>query len=186
MSLVIVASHSGYGHTRRVADAVVAGAASVPGTRAEAIDVAAMQDGDWARLAKADAIVFGAPTYMGGPSAPFKVFADESSKVWFTQAWKDKIAGGFTCSLNMSGDKLSTLQYLMTLAMQHGMVWVGLGMMPPREPGAPNELNRLGAFIGVMAQAGNVPPELEPPHGDLETGRAYGVRIATMARRHRG
>ena len=76
--------------------------------------------------------------------------------------------------------------YLMTLAMQHGMVWVGLGMMPPREPGAPNELNRLGAFIGVMAQAGNVPPELEPPHGDLETGRAYGVRIATMARRHRG
>lgn len=186
MGLVIVASHSGYGHTRRIAEAVTAGAASVPGTRAEAIDVAAMQDGDWARLARADAIVFGAPTYMGGPSAAFKLFADDSSKVWFTQAWKDKIAGGFTCSLNMNGDKHSTLQYLMTLAMQHGMIWVGLGMMPPREPGAPGELNRLGAFMGVMAQAGNVPPEQEPPAGDLETGRAYGIRIATLARRHRG
>lgn len=186
MGLVIVASHSGYGHTRRIAEAVVAGAASVTGMRAESVDVATLQPADWERLARAEAIVFGAPTYMGGPSAAFKHFADESSKVWFTQAWKDKIAGGFTCSLNLSGDKASTLQYLMTLAMQHGMVWVSLGMMPPREPGAPGELNRLGAFGGVMAQAGNVPPEQEPPSGDLATGRAYGVRIATFARRLRG
>lgn len=182
MTQVIVAYHSGYGHTKQIADAVVAGALTVAGTRAEAVDVGALEQLDWSRFAAADAIVFGAPTYLGGPSAPFKAFADESTKVWFTQAWKDKIAGGFTCSLNMSGDKLSTLQYFVTLAMQHGMVWVGLGMMPARHPGAPDELNRLGSFIGVMAQAGNVPPEQEPPRGDIETGRAYGMRIARFAR----
>ena len=58
MSLVVVAAHSGYGHTRRIADAVVAGAAGVGGTRAELIDVAAIREADWRRLAAADAIVF--------------------------------------------------------------------------------------------------------------------------------
>ncbi len=183
MTSVIVAVHSGYGHTRRIADAVVAGAAGVAGTRAELIDVAQLKEADWQRLAAADAIVFGAPTYMGGPSAQFKAFADASSKPWMSRAWKDKFAGGFTCSLNMSGDKLSTLQYFVTLAMQHGMVWVGLGLMPPRHPGAPDEQNRLGAYLGVMAQAGNVPPDQEPPSGDIETGRSYGARIAQFARR---
>ena len=81
-----------------------------------------LAEGAWEKLDAADAIVFGTPTYMGGPSAPFKVFADASVKVWFSQGWKDKLAGGFTCSLNMSGDKFSTLMYFVTFAMQHGML----------------------------------------------------------------
>jgi NAD(P)H dehydrogenase (quinone) len=122
---------------------------------------------------------------MGGPSGEFKKFADASAKVWFSQGWKDKLAGGFTCSLNMSGDKYSTLMYFVTLAMQHGMVWVGTGTMPPRRPGHPDETNRLGSSIGAMAQADNVPPEQSPPRGDLDTARAYGRRIAEQARRLR-
>jgi len=181
MTIVIVAYHSGYGHTKKLAEAVVDGAASVAGVDASPLDVSAIDDAGWRRLADADAIVFGAPTYMGGPSAPFKAFADASSKVWFTQGWKDKVAGGFTCSLNMSGDKFATLGYFVTLAMQHGMVWVGLGMMPPQRPGDPEERNRLGSYIGPMAQADNVPPEQSPPAGDLETAFAYGERIAGFA-----
>lgn len=182
---IVVAFHSGYGHTRRVAEAVVDGAASVPGADASLLDVATIDDAGWARLAGAEAIVFGSPTYMGGPSAEFKRFADASAKVWFTQGWKDKLAGGFTCSLNMSGDKYATLTYFVTLAMQHGMVWVGTGLMPPRRPGDPSELNRLGSSIGAMAQADNVPPEQSPPKGDLDTGRAYGRRVAEQVRRLR-
>ena len=182
MTTVAIAYHSGYGHTKRVADAVHAGAGSVPGVSSVMIDVSKIDDAGWAQLAAADAIVFGAPTYMGGPSAPFKAFADASSKVWFTQGWKDKIAGGFTCSLNMSGDKLSTLNYFMALAMQHGMVWVSLGVMPGSVPGAPDQLNRLGSYSGVMAQADNVPPEQSPPQGDLDTAKAYGQRIAGFAK----
>jgi NAD(P)H dehydrogenase (quinone) len=181
MSRVVVAFHSGYGHTRSVAQAVKDGAASVPGVSAELLDVAQTSEAAWAVLAAADAIVFGSPTYMGGASADFKKFADESAKVWFTQGWKNKIAGGFTCSLNMSGDKYSTLMYFVTLAMQHGMVWVGTGMMPPRQPGHPDEINRVGSTIGVMAQADNVPPDQSPPAGDIETARLYGKRIGEMS-----
>jgi NAD(P)H dehydrogenase (quinone) len=185
MSSIVVAFHSGYGHTRRVAEAVCSGARSVAGSRAELLDVAVIDAAGWDQLAEADAIVFGAPTYMGGPSGVFKTFADASSKAWFSQSWKDKIAGGFTCSLAMSGDKYSTLMYFVTLAMQHGMLWVGTGMMPAAVAGAPDQTNRIGSSIGVMAQADNVAPEVSPPQGDLDTAFVYGARIATFAR-HRG
>jgi NAD(P)H dehydrogenase (quinone) len=180
---VVIAYHSGYGHTKKIADAVVAGAASVDGVHAIALDVSKITDSDWDVLAQAKAIVFGSPTYMGGASAPFKTFADATAKVWFTQGWKDKVAGGFTCSLSMSGDKLSTLNYFNVLAMQHSMIWVGTGLPPSSRPGDPETLNRLGSSVGVMAQADNVPPEQSPPKGDVDTGFSYGARIASFAKK---
>jgi len=174
---VVVAYHSGYGHTAKVAEAVVQGIRQ-GGRTVSMIDVSTITDEHWLELDAAKAIVFGAPTYMGGASAQFKQFADASSKRWFTQAWKDKFAGGFTCSLSMSGDKYSTLMYFVTLAMQHSMVWIGTGMMPSAVPGAPDQLNRIGSSIGVMAQADNVPADQSPPKGDLDTAVAYGERIA--------
>ena len=54
---------------------------------------------------------------MGSVSWQFKKFADASSKTWFGQAWKDKIAAGFTNSASMNDDKHSTLQYMTTLSM---------------------------------------------------------------------
>jgi NAD(P)H dehydrogenase (quinone) len=186
MSKVVIAYHSGYGHTKKVAEAVQAGAASIAGTDSRLVDVSKIDEAGWQLLAAADAIVFGAPTYMGGPSAPFKAFADAtSSKAWLTQGWKDKLAGGFTCSLTMSGDKSSTVMYFVTLAMQHGMVWVGTGMLPAQVPGDPEQMNRLGSYIGVMAQADNVPPEQSPPKGDLDTAYVYGQRIAGFAKARR-
>ena len=181
---VVIASHSGYGHTQRVADSVAEGAGSVVGCEVALINVAELDDAGWQKMANADAIVFGAPTYMGGPSGQFKVFADASAKVWFAQGWKDKVAGGFTCSMAMSGDKLSTLQYFVTLAMQHSMIWVGTGLLPGSRTGHPEEINRIGSYLGVMAQADNVAPELSPPSGDLATARSYGARIAQLTRQY--
>jgi NAD(P)H dehydrogenase (quinone) len=180
---VIVAYHSGYGHTTRLAQAVLDGAVAA-GAQGQLLNVTERDDTAWQLLADADAIVFGSPTYMGGVSGPFKTFADETAKVWFTQGWNDKIAGGFTCSMSMSGDKFSTLSYLVTLAMQHGMIWVGNAGLPAEEPGDPDAINRLGAYIGVMAQADNAPPEDTPPPGDIDTATAYGERIARIAARH--
>lgn len=180
MTKVVVAYHSGYGHTAKVAEAVAEGARAKAGTEVKLLDVSKIQDADWAELDAADAIVFGSPTYMGGPSGPFKVFADATSQRWFTQGWKNKIAGGFTCSLSMSGDKYSTLMYFVTLSMQHAMIWVG-NSVPPTPGGDPATMNRLGSSIGVMAQADNAPPEVTPPKGDLDTARHYGERIATYA-----
>jgi len=134
-------------------------------------------EADWAALDAADAIIMGAPTYMGTVSWQFKKFADASSKRWYTGAWKDKVSGGFTCSGYPSGDKLSTLKYLLTFAMQHGMVWVG---MPGMGDGT---LNRLGSNSGLMAQVGSTSPAADIPQGDLDTAKAYGERLLHMAQR---
>jgi len=175
MSRIAVVYHSGYGHTQRMAEAVAEGAAA----ELIAIDKEGnVNDAAWEQLAAADAIVFGSPTYMGGPSWQFKKFADASSKVWFTQGWKDKFFAGFTNSATMNGDKHSTLHYFITLAMQHSGVWVGTGMMPSNAKAAQrNDLNYVGSFAGAMSQSpsDSSPAEMYP--GDLETGKAFGKRV---------
>lgn len=179
--------HSGYGHTETVAKSVAKGAARVG--NASLIRIAAdgqIGEADWATLKAADAIIFGAPTYMGSASGPFKVFADASSKSWFMNEWKDKVAGGFTNSHSFSGDKLATLQQFSILAAQHGMIWVSLGEKSAPESATPHQrdidtINRLGSFLGVMTQAENAAPENNPPVGDHKTAEIYGERVAKVA-----
>ena len=178
MSRIAIVFHSGFGHTKVLAEQVKAGAEQVAGTHAQLVPVEEAE-GRWADLEAADAIVFGSPTYMGNVSGPFKVFMDASSKAWYERKWQDKLAAGFTISGSPSGDKLNTLQSLMIFAMQHGMVWVGNAEMPYNEQG----INRLGSFTGVMAQAGQVPPEVEPNEADRLSAEALGRRVAASAAR---
>ncbi len=121
---------------------------------------------------------------MGGPSWQFKKFADASSKPWFGQAWKDKLAAGFTNSASMNGDKLSTLHYFFTLSQQHGMLWVGTGLMPSNSKAATrNDLNYVASFSGLMTATPSdaSPDEMVP--GDLATARKFGERIAAVGAR---
>ena len=60
----------------------------------------------------------------------FAKFKDWTSKKWQARSWQDKLAAGFTVSASWGGDKQNTLYQLLTLAQQHGMVWVGLGLAP--------------------------------------------------------
>jgi multimeric flavodoxin WrbA len=182
MTSVAVVYHSGYGHTAEVAKAVAHGANLVEGIRAKLIWVEDIEK-HWQDLDEAEAIIFGAPTYMGSASAPFKAFMDASSKVWFKQGWKDKIAAGFTHSGSQGGDKYNTITQLFTLAMQHGMIWAGLGLMPGNNSskGSLNDLNRLGSFTGAMTQS-NVDQGAEAiPASDLKTAEHLGRRVAQVA-----
>ena len=181
MSNIVVVYHSGYGHTQRVAQSVADGA----GASLVAIDADGnLPGGGWEALNAADAIVFGSPTYMGSVSWQFKKFADASSKPWYSQAWKDKLFAGFTNSATMNGDKLSTLHYMFTLAMQHGGVWVGTGMMPNNSKAAQrNDINFVGSSSGMMAQSPSDASPAEMLPGDLETARLFGERIAATATR---
>ena len=181
MTNVAVVFHSGYGHTQRMAQSVAEGA----GATLVAIDAEGnLPEGGWETLASADAIIMGSPTYMGSVSWQFKKFADASSKVWFSQGWKDKVMAGFTNSATMNGDKLSTLHYLFTLAMQHSGVWVGTGMMPSNSKAANrNDLNFVGSFSGAMAQTPSDAGVDEMLAGDLETAKQFGKRVAEIAGR---
>ncbi|HEX9010317.1 MAG TPA: flavodoxin family protein [Holophagaceae bacterium] len=178
MSRIAIVFHSGYGHTKVLAEQVKAGAEQVAGTQAQLIPVEEVES-RWADLEAADAIVFGSPTYMGNVSGPFKVFMDASSKAWYERKWQDKLAAGFTISGSPSGDKLNTIQSLMIFAMQHGMVWIGMTDLPQNDRGT----NRLGSFSGVMAQAGQVPPEVEPNDQDRLGAQTLGRRVAVSAAR---
>jgi len=175
---VTVVYHSGYGHTERMAQAVAAGA----GATLVAIDAEGnLPEGGWETLAAADAIIMGSPTYMGSVSWQFKKFADASSKPWFTQQWRDKVFAGFTNSATMNGDKLSTLHYLFTLAMQHSGVWVGTGLMPSNTKAAQrNDVNYVGSSSGAMAQSPSDSGPAEMLPGDLETARLFGQRVAEV------
>lgn len=181
MPRITVVYHSGYGHTKRMAEAVAHGA----GAELLAIDADGnLPEGGWEALADADAIIMGSPTYMGSVSWQFKKFADASSRPWFTQQWKDKLFAGFTNSASMNGDKLSTLHYLFTLAMQHGGLWVGTGLMPANSKAAQrNDVNYVASFSGAMAQTPSDAGVDEMLPGDLETARLFGQRVAAAAAR---
>ena len=184
MSKVAVVFHSGYGHTLRMAQSVAEGA----GAELVAIDAEGnLTDAGWETLNAADAIIMGSPTYMGSVSWQFKKFADASSKPWFSQAWKNKIFAGFTNSASMNGDKLSTLHYLFTLAMQQGGIWVGTALMPSNSKAAQrNDINFVGSFAGAMAQSPSDSSPAEMPQGDLDTAKLFGQRVAEVAGKFRG
>jgi NAD(P)H dehydrogenase (quinone) len=194
MKKLYVVYHSGFGHTKRQAEAVHRGAKDVDGvdsvllTTQEATERLDELDG-------ADAIVFGCPTYMGSLSSDMKKFFEVAARKWAAQSWKDKIAGGFTNSGSLSGDKLSTLTSLFYNAMQHSMIWVSLGMLPSQNdreavktiqgPG-PDAHNRSGSFVGPMASSFECGPDVAPSKGDLETAELYGRRVAETTLRAKG
>jgi NAD(P)H dehydrogenase (quinone) len=178
--------HSGYGHTKKLAEAVHAATAAGADAKLIAIDAEGnLADDAWETLAAADTIIFGSPTYMGSVSWQFKKFADASSKVWFTGGWKDKLMAGFTNSASMNGDKHSTLHYFITLAMQHGGIWAGTALMPSNSKAATREdVNYLGSYAGLMSQSPSDASAAEAPGpGDLATAKAFGERIALLSRK---
>jgi multimeric flavodoxin WrbA len=183
MKKIAVVYHSGYGHTARQAEAVRDGAAAVAGVSAQLYPVDALDDAGWQALTEADAMIFGAPTYMGSVSAPFKQFMDSSAKAWFSQAWRNKLAGGFTTSASQSGDKLNSLLQMMVFANQHAMIWAGLDVPPGNNnsQGSVDDLNRLGSFSGAMAQANADQGPESMLDSDLQTSARLGRRIAELS-----
>jgi multimeric flavodoxin WrbA len=179
MSKIVIVYHSGYGHTKKVAEAVAAGS----GGSLVAVDAEGnLPEGGWEQLAAAKAIVFGSPTYMGNVSWQFKKFADASSKPWYTKTWRNKLAAGFTNSATINGDKFSTVQYMMTLSQQHGMLWVGMGMHAPNaKQHTRDDVNNLGGYGGLMTATPSDASVDEMVPGDIATAKAFGARVAEAA-----
>lgn len=177
--MIAIAYFSGSGAIARSAD-LIAESARAAGAEVRMIDVTTVAAEDWAVLEAADAIVFGTPTYMGGPAAGFKAFMDASGEdIWVGRKWRDKIAAGFTAGVNTAGDKLAALQALNIFAMQHGMVWVGQEVI-----GAPvikenDGLNLSGTFLGLAVNANS-----KGLSAGCETSAAlFGARLAEATNR---
>ena len=173
---------SAMGTTAAMADAVGAGASELAQVTSHRIEGSEILNGRYRGdsalelIDRADAVVFGSPTYMGGPAAQFKAFADASGDRWSQRRWADKIAAGFTTGTCPNGDQTQTLSYFSLLAAQHGMIWCNLDI-----PCGYDALrrNRLGTQLGVASQVvdGALAEE------DLLTARHLGRRVAAFALR---
>lgn len=170
---ILIPYFSGNGHCRRIAQAIAKGA-----TDATMIDTAAPGD-HRAALRAARAIVFGAPTYMGGVPAAYQVWLEQASSDWPEAGWDDKIAAGFTTACHPSGDKLAVLQRFSIFAAQMGMIWVGqTSLGAPVMPDRPG-VNRDGAWLGLMAtDAGDTVSD-----ADIQTAELFGARIRAAVNR---
>ena len=169
---IAIVYHSPYGHTAKVASFIAQGAQQA-GVQVHSMNIEQI---DWEALDQADAIVFGCPTYMGSITSGLKQFMEQSSKRWLARTWQGKLAAGFTNGGGLSGDKLAVLQQINLFAMQHGMLWAGLPIMPTGR--SAQDLNRMSSFLGLMTQSDNAPVEVTPPTGDLNTAIWFGEYLA--------
>ncbi|WP_350019282.1 flavodoxin family protein [Rhizobium sp. ZPR4] len=176
---VAIVYDSGYGHTAKQAVAVAEGVGRVAGAEAQLIAVA-NDEISWEVLEASDAIIFGSPTYNGTLSSRLKKFMEDSTRpAWFPQKWRNKVAAGFTNSGAMHGDKLNSLVTMALFAAQHGMIWVGLDIFPGKSA---DEQNRVGGWLGAMAQSNDESPELSPIPSDLNTAAYLGQRVAEITK----
>ena len=178
MSVAIV-YYSESGTTHQVAQCIGEGVGNVSGgcqllriTDKHLTNCRFEDDGYLSIIDQSDAVIFGSPTYMGGPAAQFKAFADASSDRWEEQQWNGKVAAGFTVGSNPGGDQLSCLQYFSILAAQHGMIWITLNM----QDHAANQGNDLGAQLGFAgAVAGD-----KISAADCVAANRLGLRVASV------
>jgi multimeric flavodoxin WrbA len=181
---IVVVYHSGYGHTEKIAEAVARGAAAINGAGVELVTTEEAP-GRWELLDGADAIIMGAPTYMGSLSAPFKAFMDATSHLQYVEKrWAGKVAAGFTNGASRGGDKQNSLVQLMTFAAQHQMHWVNLGLNYGNNRSYTNEdiLNRDSYTLGMAGQADmDQSGDVAPPPSDLRTAEFLGRRVAEVA-----
>lgn len=83
-------------------------------------------------------------------------------------------------------DDVHTLIALLTFAAQHGMVWINLNQVPGNNHsgGSVEDVNRLGASLGAMAQSNtDEGPDTAPLQSDLKTAELLGERVAKSALR---
>lgn len=173
---IVIVYHSGYGHTKMVAESIQKGALKEV-KKIQLVSILDAQE-NFNLLHEADTIIFGCPTYMGAVSSEFKKFMEATAKFWIAQKWKDKLAAGFTNSSPLNGDKQSTLQQLSLFAALHSMLWIPTGILPQFENDMQlNEPNGLGTYLGLMTLSDNSSNDLQPPKG-LQAAELFGQRIA--------
>lgn len=178
---IAIVYHSGYGHTKVVAERISKGAHEIISnvqllTSKEAIAHSYL-------LQEADTIVFGSPTYFGNVSAEFKQFMESTGSTWAKQGWKNKLAAGFTNSSSTNGDKLSTLITISLFAAQHSMIWLPLGLMPQYDADGKQlpEHNGMASYLGLMTLSNNSHDRFNEP-ADLMSAELFGARIAEITR----
>ena len=176
-------------HTQQLAEAIYLGCKSHSDISTTLFRIADedFEAGRWnnerilAELDNSDAIIMGSPTFMGSVSSKLKAFMEATVSRYIPETWNGKIAAGFTVSGTTGGDKFNTLSTLTTFAMQHGMIWVGLGCNPFNSI---EGINAAGHYYGATGQAAlDDNPDEFPSEADLKSGQYLGARVAAYVKK---
>lgn len=159
---VLVAYHSATGHTEKMAQGVVEGAARIPGTRVVLKRVGDVAAGD---LFSADAVVVGSPVYWSNMSGDVKKFFDDwqlKFGVFPDFKMRNKVGAAFATGGQVSGGKEITMLTILAAMLGNQMIVVSGG----------------GAF-GASATTEGDSPGIDDK--ELASAKELGARVAEVA-----
>ena len=152
---VLVLYHSKGGNTRRLAEAIAAGAGSVQGIAVKCLSTEEVTKDDFVA---SDAVIAGSPVYFGGMAAELKKIFD--GFVGVRKKMEGKVGAAFTTSGDPTGGKETTMMSIIQCMMIYGMIIVGDPMSATGHYGT--------ACVGV------------PDTSAVENGKKLGVRVAEL------
>ena len=129
-------------------------------------------------LRECAALALGSPTRFGNMAAPLKHFIDSLGGEWANGTLIGKPAGVFTSTATQHGGQESTLLSMMVPLLHHGCVIVGI---PFSEPALSS--TRTGGTPYGPSHVAGAQDDAQPSDDEAELARAFGRRLATLARR---
>ncbi len=196
MTKVLVLYYSSWGHVETMAEAVAAGARSVPGVTVDVKRVPELVPDAVARashykveqmapiakpedLANYDAIVFGTPTRFGNMAAQMRNFLDQTGALWAKGQLIGKVGSVFAVTGTQHGGQETTITSVHTTLFHHGMVVVGL----PYSFGGLVNMDEItgGTPYGATALAGG-DGSRAVSENELAGARFQGRHVAEVAR----
>jgi NAD(P)H:quinone oxidoreductase type IV len=190
--------YSTYGHVYRMAEAVAEGARQVAGAEVEIVQTAELIPdaslerigakkareafahvpfADPAKLADADAIIFGTPTRFGNMAAQMRNFLDQTGGLWAKGSLIGKVGSVFTSTGTQHGGQETTITSFHTTLLHHGMIIVGV-------PYSCKELTNMdeitgGSPYGAATLAGG-DGSRQPSANELAIARFQGRHVAEI------
>jgi NAD(P)H dehydrogenase (quinone) len=196
MAKVLVLYYGAYGHIETMAQAVVEGAKSVPGTEVTLKRVKELFTTEEAKaryqktefiapeatpdeLKDYDAVIFGTATRYGIMAASMKHFLDQTGQLWFTGAMVGKIGSVFTSANTQHGGQDAAILNFQT-ALQHlGMIIVPVGYAAPGVSNV-DEISG-GSPYGASIVAGTMQKPKAVSANELDIAKYQGKFVAETA-----
>jgi len=173
---VLIAYHSDYGNTKKMAEAIAAGMRA--GHSDITIELYSTADTSLEHLQAADVIVFGTPVHMGSMAWQMKQLIDRAAKLWMDGALEGKVGGVFATGGGFGGAGGGVEQTMVALHsnfLEHGMLVVGF---PKSLPGYADG----GLQWGPYGRSGNHAGMPEPVTDKaLAAARSYGAHLVEVA-----